>query len=75
MELIRAIVTDTDDPEGAGRVEVSSPEMGDFWPVWASVVQAFGASDPSSNPKISDVVVIGFVGGDPTQPIVLGRLP
>jgi hypothetical protein len=72
MQPILAIVTDTDDPEALGRVQVSSPAMGDYWPAWSPVLEVFGGAGAS--PAIGDEVVIAFLQGDPTLPVVLGRL-
>jgi hypothetical protein len=69
MLPIEAIVIDTDDPEQLDRVLVQSPEMGDYWPLWAPVVDG-----TAGTLGIDDLVVIAFLGGDATRPVVMGRL-
>lgn len=65
------------DPEGDERILVRLPmidteEQG----VWARVA-TFGAGDSRGfvfRPEIDDEVVLGFIHGDPNQPIILGSL-
>lgn len=66
-----------DDPDGAERILVQIPMItpagSGLWARWASV-------DAGNNrgfvwrPEIDDEVVVGFLGGDPRSPIVLGGL-
>jgi Rhs element Vgr protein len=66
-----------DDPDGAERILVHvpmiTPDGSGLWARWASV-------DAGNNrgfvwrPEIDDEVVVGFLGGDPRSPIVLGGL-
>jgi hypothetical protein len=72
-------VTDDNDPEGVARVEVTvlHPVLGDK-PVrmWCRLV-APGAGDERGlafRPEVNHEVVIGFVDGDPRDPLVFGGL-
>ncbi|HZO99817.1 MAG TPA: phage baseplate assembly protein V [Terriglobia bacterium] len=69
--VYKGVVTDSNDPSGLGRVkvrmEVSSADM------WALVVQPVVASAPVKIPAGSNVIV-GFERGDPSHPVVLGRI-
>ncbi len=66
-----------DDPDGAERILVHipmiTPDGSGLWTRWASV-------DAGNNrgfvwrPEIGDEVVVGFLGGDPRSPVVLGGL-
>ncbi|MCB2182642.1 MAG: type VI secretion system tip protein VgrG [Desulfobulbaceae bacterium] len=66
-----------DDPDGAERILVHipmiTPDGSGLWARWASV-------DAGNNrgfvwrPEIDDEVVVGFLGGDPRSPVVLGGL-
>lgn len=66
-----------DDPDSAERILVHipmiTPEGSGVWARWATV-------DAGNNrgfvwrPEIDDEVVVGFLGGDPRSPIVLGGL-
>jgi len=66
-----------DDPDGAERILVHipmiTPDGSGLWSRWASV-------DAGNNrgfvwrPEIDDEVVVGFLGGDPRSPVVLGGL-
>lgn len=69
MQPLEAIVMDTDDPEQMDRVLIKAPAMGDYWPVWAQVVDGV-----TGTLSIDDEVIVAFLGGDPTRPVVLGRL-
>jgi uncharacterized protein involved in type VI secretion and phage assembly len=75
--LIRAIVTDINDPDGYARVKVKLPTMGDdIQTFWASVVSAGAGNDRGFYvlPEINDEVIVGFIDGDVNYPVVLGGL-
>jgi Type VI secretion system/phage-baseplate injector OB domain len=59
------------DPVNNGRVQVSIPVVGST--PWAP---AIGSTDPDDDAwyEIGDTVVVAFQQGDPTFPVVLGRL-
>ncbi|MEE8526282.1 MAG: phage baseplate assembly protein V, partial [Thermoanaerobaculia bacterium] len=76
-DLAIGVVDDIDDQNGWGRVKVRLPWLDDAAaPIWARLVR------PDAGPKrgfyfipeVGDEVVIGFLGSDPRQPIVLGGL-
>ena len=76
-KLIRGIVTDNDDEEGYGRVKVKLPTLGDdIQTFWAPLVSA-GAGDQRGfqvMPEINDEVLVGFIDGNISEPVVLGGL-
>jgi phage protein D len=71
---VTAIVTNTDDPKGWGRVKVKYPWVAeDEESFWARVVSAGGGPDSglAAIPAIDDEVLVVFQHGDFNQPIVL----
>jgi uncharacterized protein involved in type VI secretion and phage assembly len=74
---VTAIVTNTDDPNGWGRVKVKYPWVTDEdESFWARVV-AVGAGPESglaAVPAVDDEVLVVFLHGDFDQPYVLGGL-
>jgi Rhs element Vgr protein len=66
-----------DDPDGAERILVHlpmiTPEGSGLWARWASV-DAGNSRGFVWRPAIEDEVVVGFLGGDPRSPVVLGGL-
>jgi uncharacterized protein involved in type VI secretion and phage assembly len=70
-----ATVSDVADPLGHGRVLIRWPDAGSVTQVWARVAispQAPGGT--VAQLKASDEVVVAFEGGDPSSPIVIGKL-
>jgi uncharacterized protein involved in type VI secretion and phage assembly len=67
-----AIVTNTSDPTGKGRVMVKFPAMPGDIGGWARVCKPFGAS--SGAPQINAEVLVVFAYGDPNYPVVVGKL-
>ena len=66
-----------DDPAGEFRVRVLLPELaGAGEPLWARLVtpEAGNARGQVFRPDAGDEVIIGFLGDDPRQPVVLGAL-
>lgn len=59
-------VMGTADPSQRGRVQVAVPSLG-ISPCWAQVCS-------STAGRLGGTAVIGFVGGDPNYPIVLGYI-
>jgi uncharacterized protein involved in type VI secretion and phage assembly len=80
MALAYGEVIDVADPEGVYRVKVKL--HGFFGPdnqdssIWARVTTPFAGSGYGAVllPDVGHQVVVGFVGGDPNYPIVLGAL-
>lgn len=68
------VVTDLQDPDGAHRVRVRIPLLDPHAEVWARLSQASVRSGALVAPEIGDEVVLGFFGGDPAFPIILGSL-
>jgi uncharacterized protein involved in type VI secretion and phage assembly len=70
-------VESLDDPDSAGRVKVTLPWRGDDGDgVWARVA-AMDAGDKYGTvfiPKVGQEVLIGYVDGEPSAPVVLGQL-
>lgn len=75
-----ASVSDIKDPDGMGRVKVTlpwSPDTGnDRYEVWARVATLMGGNNRGSwfIPDPNDEVLVGFEGGDPRRPYVIGGL-
>lgn len=74
--LVNATVTDTQDPEGSGRVKVAFPWLSDEYASdWARTAQAAGTGGGEPYiPEVGDEVVIGFELGRLDRPYVLGGL-
>lgn len=65
-----AVVEGNEDPVGRGRVQISLPWLGSS--VWALVASPPGVT--SSKFQAGDQVVVAFESGDPSHPVVLGRV-
>ena len=71
---VRAVVVENRDPSGKGRVRVESPAMGTGWRSgWAPVLRTFGSGKAAMS-GVGDQVLLAFEAGDPSYPIVLGRI-
>jgi phage protein D len=71
------IVSDIDDPTGAGRVRVALPESSDdYVSRWCPVVQAGAANARGAMalPEVGDLVLVVFEHGDIDRPVVLGGI-
>lgn len=75
--LVVGTVTNIKDDAGLGRVKVKLPGVSDNaeFP-WARVVTPGGGNKRGNtfHPEVGDEVLVGFEGGDPRQPVVLGGL-
>jgi uncharacterized protein involved in type VI secretion and phage assembly len=75
--LVVGLVTNDQDPENLARVRVQYPTLDDQNEgAWARVV-AVGAGPDRGQlmlPQVGDEVLVGFEGGDPHKPYVLGAL-
>ena len=75
-----ALVTDVKDPDGQGRVKIALPWSpdgdGGSYDAWArlATLMAGGGRGSWFVPDVDDEVLIGFEGGDPRRPYVLGGL-
>lgn len=70
-------VTNNNDNEKLGRVKVRYPGLSDQYETgWARVLGVGGGANRGTVfiPEVNDEVLIGFEGGDPRQPVVLGGL-
>jgi len=75
--VVPAIVTNTDDPKGWGRVKVKYPWMSDEDESdWARVVSAGSGAQAGlcATPAVDDEVLVSFMHGDFGQAVVLGGL-
>jgi uncharacterized protein involved in type VI secretion and phage assembly len=78
--LYPAVVSDVVDSDGQGRVKVQLPWTpdadGSRYEAWARLATLMGGSNRGSwfVPDVNDEVVVGFEGGDPRRPYVLGGL-
>jgi uncharacterized protein involved in type VI secretion and phage assembly len=79
--IVVARVVD-DDPDESGRVEVVFPWLPDSSssPVRFQTAAAHVLVPPTAGdatfflPEVNDEVLVGFVGGDASRPVILGRL-
>jgi uncharacterized protein involved in type VI secretion and phage assembly len=73
--LATATVIDVDDPEAMGRIRVMFPgEPGLSDSAWAPVAAPMAGNDRGIlfAPELGDEAVVGFFGGDASQPVILG---
>ena len=75
-----AVVTDVQDPDGQGRVQIRLPwvgeEDGGTAKVWARLATMMAGNDRGTwfVPDVDDEVLVSFVAGNPRHPIVTGAL-
>ena len=75
-----ALVEEIVDPDGQGRVKISLPWAPDLggggYEAWARLGTMMGGSNRGTwfIPDVDDEVLVGFEGGDPRRPYVLGGL-
>jgi phage protein D len=74
--LVNATVTDTQDPEGSGRVKVRFPWLSDEYASdWARTAQSGGTGGGEAFiPEVGDEVLVGFEHGRLDRPYVLAGL-
>jgi uncharacterized protein involved in type VI secretion and phage assembly len=76
--LYPAVVGDVKDPEGQGRVKVKlrAPDTGAAYDEWARLATMMAGNNRGSwfVPDVGDEVLVGFEGGDPRRPYVVGAL-
>lgn len=78
--LYPALVSDIKDPDNTGRVKVTLPWAPDTgsakYEAWARVATLMGGNNRGTwfIPDVNDEVLVGFEGGDPRRPYVVGGL-
>jgi uncharacterized protein involved in type VI secretion and phage assembly len=75
--LLIGVVTDLEDPDGENRVRVKIPAISEAEEgVWARVatLDAGDARGTFFLPEIGDEVIVGFIQGDVSHPVILGML-
>jgi uncharacterized protein involved in type VI secretion and phage assembly len=78
--LYPAFVSDIKDPDGQGRVKVKLPRTPDTgsasYEAWARLATMMAGNNRGSwfVPDVDDEVLVGFEGGDPRRPYVVGAL-
>jgi uncharacterized protein involved in type VI secretion and phage assembly len=76
--LYPALVSDVKDPEGQGRVKVKlrAPDTDAAYAEWARLATMMAGKNRGSwfVPDVKDEVLVGFEGGDPRRPYVIGAL-
>jgi Rhs element Vgr protein len=75
--LHTGIVTDLEDPEGEFRVRIAIPAINETEEgVWARVATLDAGNNRGTyfRPEIGDEVIVGFLGDDPRQVVILGML-
>jgi uncharacterized protein involved in type VI secretion and phage assembly len=73
--LVTGIVKDVDDPKNQGRIQVDLPAFeGRSRTAWAPIAAPMAGDKRgvAFMPEINDEAIIGFLSGDPEQPVVLG---
>lgn len=73
--LVIGMVKDVDDPTGMGRVQLDLPgQSGRTRTAWAPVAAAMAGNNRGMAfmPELDDEAIVGFISGDPEQPIILG---
>ena len=73
--VYRATVTDTVDPQGKGRIQVTIPAVATAVQ-WAAVcLPTAVGSGAVQLPEVGSAVWVAFEGGDASRPVYLGVLP
>ena len=73
--LYRATVTDTDDPQGQSRIQVTIPAVS-ATVQWAMVCLPYVVNSSTAQlPGVGSAVWVAFEGGDASRPVYLGVLP
>lgn len=80
MGVFSALVVDVQDPDGQGRVKVSLPFVnaaeGPQAAAWARLATVMAGNNRGSwfIPEVDDEVLVSFLAGDPSYPVVIGAL-
>ena len=73
--LVTGTVTNVDDPDNLGRIQVEYPgEPGQSLTAWAPIAAPMAGKERGVffAPELLDEVIVGFLGGESEQPIVIG---
>jgi len=73
--LLTGLVIDVDDPQKQARIKVQLPAMpGRTDTAWAPIAVPMAGNDRGvcMLPEIGDEAIVGFLGDDPEQPVILG---
>ncbi len=66
-----------EDPDNSFRIQISMPILGDdSEPIWARLATFYAGNGIGAYfmPEIDDEVILGFMGDDPSDPIILGSV-
>jgi uncharacterized protein involved in type VI secretion and phage assembly len=66
-----------DDPEGLARIKITLPMVaGAEDPIWARLAAPYAGNATGIDflPEIGDEVIVAFMGGDPSNPVILGSV-
>lgn len=74
--IVIGLVSDLDDPERIGRVQVSYPYREDQLSGWARLVTPMAGNQRGlfMRPEVGDEVLVGYEQSDPRRPYVLGAV-
>ncbi len=64
------------DPDSGYRVEISMPFFGSNEKVWARLSTMYATKDAGTFffPEVDDEVIVGFLQGDPSYPVIVGSV-
>lgn len=68
------IVVANIDPSGLGRLQVTVPAVSPEPLGWAITATPIGVASRPSPPEVGATVLVGFVDGDTSSPVVLGSV-
>lgn len=74
MSIHIGIVVGNIDPMGLGRVQVTVPTVSPEPLGWAITATPVGVTARPTPPEIGATVLVGFVDGDTSSPVVLGAV-
>jgi uncharacterized protein involved in type VI secretion and phage assembly len=74
--IVVGIVSDLEDPENLGRVQLTYPHLEDQKSQWARLAVPMAGPDRGTffRPEVNDEVLVAFEHGDERRPYILGSL-